>query len=166
MELTQIGGGLLPLDGGGGFRGQVEHDPVHLGDQYDHGRYHIFHKLGSGGFSIVWLARDIRAKRWVALKIVAARNSKTYEARSRIGQQPEIAAARWLAMPERRFFINGPNGRHLCQVLPVLGANLSQLSCWRDRRLQSNVARQFSLQATRALAALHASGFCHGGESR
>lgn len=46
--------------------------PVHLGDRYDNGRYRVVHKLGFGGFSTIWLARDEPEHKWVALKIVVA----------------------------------------------------------------------------------------------
>lgn len=32
--------------------------PVRLGDTFNAGRYKVHHKLGWGGFSTVWLARD------------------------------------------------------------------------------------------------------------
>lgn len=32
--------------------------PVTLGDKFNAGRYAVFHKLGWGGFSTVWLAFD------------------------------------------------------------------------------------------------------------
>lgn len=32
--------------------------PVHLGDTFDNGRYTVYHKLGWGGYSTVWLAND------------------------------------------------------------------------------------------------------------
>jgi len=32
--------------------------PVKLGDTFKDGRYKVYHKLGWGGFSTVWLARD------------------------------------------------------------------------------------------------------------
>lgn len=35
--------------------------PVHLGDCLKNGRYKILHKLGWGGYSTVWAARDIRS---------------------------------------------------------------------------------------------------------
>lgn len=34
--------------------------PVALGDTLKDGRYKIYHKLGYGGFSTVWVARDYR----------------------------------------------------------------------------------------------------------
>jgi hypothetical protein len=34
--------------------------PISIGDTYDQGRYRILHKLGYGGSSTVWLARDQR----------------------------------------------------------------------------------------------------------
>jgi len=32
--------------------------PVHIGDKYKEGRYEIIQKLGWGGYSTVWLAKD------------------------------------------------------------------------------------------------------------
>ena len=32
--------------------------PVHLGDRFNHGQYHIIRKLGAGSFSTVWLVVD------------------------------------------------------------------------------------------------------------
>lgn len=31
---------------------------VHLGDLLGNGRYRVLHKLGNGGFSQIWLAKD------------------------------------------------------------------------------------------------------------
>lgn len=36
--------------------------PVHLGDVYDD-QYRVVHKLGFGGFSTVWLARNVLTNR-------------------------------------------------------------------------------------------------------
>lgn len=60
--------------------------PVHLNDRYDDGRYQIVHKLGAGGFSTVWLARDESEKKWVALKIVEADHSVLIATKSALGQ--------------------------------------------------------------------------------
>jgi hypothetical protein len=56
--------------------------PVHLGDYYAGKRYRIVHKLGAGGFSTVWLARDEIKNAWIALKITAADESTTVKAKS------------------------------------------------------------------------------------
>ncbi|KAI6364322.1 hypothetical protein MCOR25_005660 [Pyricularia grisea] len=91
--------------------------PVHLGDEYD-GRYRVVHKLYLGGFSTVWLVRDFIDNRWAALKIVIARESPEYEHRSVINSDPSVSGSRFFSTVERKFWLNGPNGRHLCLVFP------------------------------------------------
>ncbi|KAK4451219.1 kinase-like domain-containing protein [Podospora aff. communis PSN243] len=136
--------------------------PVHLGDVFDDGRYKVVHKLGFGGFSTVWLARDTTGDRWVAVKIIVARESPTYEARSTIASHPSIAGSRLFSVADKQFWINRPNGRHLCLVMPVLGPSLAKLSKGIYSRIKAGFAKGVSLQAAQALAHLHANGLCHG----
>ncbi|KAF2724703.1 hypothetical protein K431DRAFT_261796 [Polychaeton citri CBS 116435] len=46
--------------------------PIHTGDVSDSGRYRILHKLGWGGYSTVWAARDERASENMAIKIAVS----------------------------------------------------------------------------------------------
>jgi serine/threonine-protein kinase SRPK3 len=55
--------------------------PVYLGDVYNE-RYKVVHKLGAGGFSTVWLARDEIEHRWFALKIFVADYLRSVSAKS------------------------------------------------------------------------------------
>ncbi|KAI1460183.1 kinase-like protein [Annulohypoxylon moriforme] len=135
--------------------------PVHLGDVYDD-RYRVIHKLGFGGFSTVWLAQDTLTKRWVSLKIVAARESPTYEARSVIANHPSITESHLFAANDREFWFEGPNGRHLCLVSLVLGPDLSKLSNGIYTRVKPQFAREVSLLTAQALVSLHSNGLCHG----
>ncbi|KAI1357397.1 kinase-like domain-containing protein [Xylaria arbuscula] len=124
--------------------------------------FRIVHKLGHGGFATVWLARDERKNRYVALKIVAAEHSETYETLPKIASLRQSFPAFFLAELER-FFIDSPNGRHLCQVFPVLGPNLASLTDFHCR-LYPDIARDFARQITQAVEAMHSHGLCHGGE--
>ncbi|KAI0399302.1 kinase-like protein [Xylaria palmicola] len=127
--------------------------PVHLGDTYDNGRYRIVHKLGSGGFATVWLARDESEKKWVALKIFLAKHSVSVGKQGlHVYQDAEL----------RRFTIQGPNGAHLCIVSPVLGPSCGQLSSGFTCRLKPWLARRAGYQAAKAVATLHAQDLCHG----
>lgn len=51
--------------------------PIEIGNVLND-RYEIVDKLGYGGWSTVWLARDSRQKRYVALKVGIA-DSLPYE---------------------------------------------------------------------------------------
>ena len=142
--------------------------PVHLGDIYD-GRYKIIHKLGFGGFSTVWLALDTKTEselaRWVALKIVMARESSTYESHfEKVANHEELKNSTYFSFPQRTFCFNGPNGRHLCLVFEVLGPDLSRLSKGIYSRLQPTLCRRAFSQAAEALALLHSHNLCHGGK--
>src|SRR6266550_8021554 len=46
--------------------------PVSIGDVFADGRYKVLHKLGFGGSSTTWLARDSISGILVALKVLAA----------------------------------------------------------------------------------------------
>lgn len=140
--------------------------PVHLGDWYDNGRYRVVHKLGAGGFSTVWLAQDEIEHRWVALKIVTAEHSPSTEAKSLLSRDATLkhGSGTGIAVQYRSFTIDGPNGQHLCLVLPVLGPSMSRLSYGLTSRITPWLSREVGHQATKALADLHSQGLCHGGK--
>ncbi|KAJ5084579.1 kinase-like protein [Penicillium alfredii] len=46
--------------------------PIQIGDDLDDGQYRLVDKLGYGGYSTLWLARDLRRARYVAVKAITA----------------------------------------------------------------------------------------------
>ncbi|KAG6258653.1 hypothetical protein E4U49_006212, partial [Claviceps purpurea] len=52
------------------FEQDGHYHPVSLGDTFDSGRYSILRKIGYGRYSTVWLARDLKCQRYVALKML------------------------------------------------------------------------------------------------
>lgn len=93
--------------------------PVNLGDTFSNDRYRIIHKLGWGSYSTVWLARDSVMDRYVALKIIAAAASIN-SAESRIMRHlhetagAQVAGSNHVVSLLDEFYIDGPDGRHLC----------------------------------------------------
>jgi hypothetical protein len=67
--------------------------PICIGDVLEH-TYRIEHKLGHDDFSTVWLARDIKKKRDVALKIMVSGDQGDYEC----SMQKKIMSAVHIAM--------------------------------------------------------------------
>jgi serine/threonine-protein kinase SRPK3 len=63
------------------------------------------------------------------------------------------------------FYHEGPNGRHLCVVLDVLGPKVSTvIERCKHYRLGGFKARDVSRQLLLAVNYLHASGVAHGGK--
>ncbi|KAI1139166.1 kinase-like domain-containing protein [Hypoxylon sp. FL0543] len=129
--------------------------PVHIGDVLD-GKYEVAHKLGSGGFATVWLCLDTVPHCWKAIKILVA--EKSSESCPEIKFKDILGDSNFVAMPERHFWIDGPNGRHLALVLPVLGPSISQ-----TRDLVSDTAsiRKVCCRLAESLQYLHSKGICH-----
>ncbi len=154
--------------------------PIHLGDFLNDRRYRIVHKLGYGGFSTVWLARDETCHRWVAIKVIAADASAdgdggNFGTEQRIAgyleRSPHVAehtAHAYLATVLDEFQLAGPNGCHTCLVSTVAGPSVAQL-CYAPgqvagtRRLRGDLARKVAGQAAMAMAAMHSAGVVHGG---
>jgi hypothetical protein len=99
---------------------------VHLGDYIGKNcRYLVIQKLGNGGLVTVWLCRDEGETRFVALKIIMADASGDECAELRLVHRKDLdfnqPGGKHIALPEDYFWIDGPNGRHLVLVLPVMG---------------------------------------------
>lgn len=142
--------------------------PVHLGDTFSNGRYRIIHKLGYGGFSTVWLAREESQKRYVALKISTAEaSSDSHELKilrhlERSSDQP---GRKYVASILDHFYFEGPNGLHICLVSKVGGPSIAQVCQHqrRRRRFRGVLARRLARQAAQALEFMHSNGVVHGG---
>ncbi|KAL8824482.1 MAG: hypothetical protein Q9170_008140 [Blastenia crenularia] len=144
--------------------------PVQLGDDLDDGRYHIVHKLGNGAYSTVWLAKDRRHGRYVALKIIVAEFSSTsneshilHLLEDERASNPDIVGGQYLLKLIGEFTIDGPNGLHTCLVSEPTSCSLAVAR-------EVSVVRLFPLQIARAIAAkiimglafLHGCGVVHG----
>lgn len=147
--------------------------PVHLEDKFKEGRYRIIHKLGHGGFATVWLARDNIRGRNVALKIFVAEASENDIREAAIIRHLNLdtslhTGSRHVASILDLFTFEGPNGSHMCMVLPVAGPSLRSMSnspgqrtgTW---RLRADLARKIAMQATQGVSFLHSEGVAHGG---
>lgn len=153
--------------------------PIMIGDTFDEGRYRVVHKLGSGGFSTVWLARDLWAGKdrgkLVALKALCSDVSPS----DSLSSFPELAIAKKLqeAFPgtvdlqtvDHHFFVQGPNGTHLILILPLAGPSISSLYNCRaigspPQPLPAELAVKIERQVALALQRMHSVGIVHGGK--
>ncbi|KAI1085452.1 kinase-like domain-containing protein [Whalleya microplaca] len=139
------------------------HHPVHLGDILNN-RFEVIHKLGQGGFAIVWLCFDNLNHDWKAIKILAADDSdedcpdlKFLNILRNSDQKPYDWEASHIVLPSEHFWVSGPNGRHLCLVMPLLGPRLDAAT-----RGEPSRVRKLLLQTARGLQYLHHHGLCHG----
>ncbi|PWY76722.1 kinase domain-containing protein [Aspergillus eucalypticola CBS 122712] len=95
--------------------------PIRLGDLINE-RYLVEHKLGSGGFSTVWMANDQQNSRDVALKIMFAGESGESEIRlqDEIVRNVRDASSHFVTYLET-FLLPGDGCHHTVQVFPLMG---------------------------------------------
>lgn len=146
--------------------------PVHLGDTFADQRYRIIHKLGAGGFSTVWLARDHIEQRYVSLKILRAEDSEECNElqiqehlKSQTGNRPGRAH---VALLLDHFTCVSPNGSHKVLVYPIAGPTLSKMYSRNgevrgNRRFHGELARKTAFQTVQAMDFVHSLGIVHGG---
>ncbi|EHK40492.1 hypothetical protein TRIATDRAFT_231146, partial [Trichoderma atroviride IMI 206040] len=158
----------LPAEELSGY-GPGGYHPVRLGDTLDDGRYRILNKLGFGSFSTVWLARDEENKTNVSIKIVVAEQSHNHNHELEILQaikrngDPAHPGHRHVSHLLNSFYHEGPNGRHLCIVLELLGPKTSSIAEMQPNyRLEGQIARRISSQLLFAVDYLRACGVAHG----
>ncbi|KAJ7097588.1 kinase-like domain-containing protein [Mycena epipterygia] len=110
--------------------------PVSIGDSFSNNRYVVVRKLGWGHFSTVWLARDDKMQRHVALKVVKSAPRYTETAVDEIKLLQRLVTSSDPNTPNSHpgrshvisfldhFRHKGPNGTHVCMVFEVLGESL------------------------------------------
>jgi serine/threonine protein kinase len=136
--------------------------PVKLGDIFNE-RYCIVEKLGWGHFSTVWLAWDVIGRRWTALKIVKSAEVYTETAcdeialLSRVAECPSHSKGKpWIVRLYDHFIHEGPNGKHVCMVMELLGHHLLQLiRQYRYKGIPSHLVKHWSKRVLQALDCLH-----------
>ncbi|KAI1313353.1 kinase-like protein [Xylaria venustula] len=123
-------------------------------------RYRIEHKLGWGGYSTVWLARNLSQDRLVALKVMSPgwRGDHESHMNSEITRRVGKGVSDYLVVSQRVFYIQGLRG----QVHPVL------VFPWRGPSVQHacfHLTPAFRVPAAKHLLAglkrLHAAGIIH-----
>lgn len=144
---------------GGGFY------PVRLGEDFEEGRFIVTRKLGWGGFASVWLARDRKHDRHVALKILSAHASKEIEA-GRLKERDILRKVSSVAPLHHgfnhvihlldEFTFESFAGRHNCFVTDVLSYSVpglqGQLS---DPRLPLKFILRLAKHVLKGLEYLH-----------
>jgi serine/threonine protein kinase len=122
-------GGLHPIHIGDYLDEDKDYDKNTKKEKLDEKNFEVLHKLGFSSSSTTWLCFDHYSRYYRAVKVFAADVSK-----GRWYTNPKIEdladrASEWflprtIFTPIKEFWIKGPNGEHLCRVLPVLGPNL------------------------------------------
>ncbi|GLI73266.1 hypothetical protein PoHVEF18_001481 [Penicillium ochrochloron] len=131
--------------------------PANIGEVL-HSRYQIVGKLGFGGTSTVWLARDLQGHRYVALKIYTrgegSRND--FEIYKQLDQGPSHPAHDFVRRALDIFTIPRPGGDHSCIVLvPMWESFRAFLDRNPVRRFPVSILRMGLQQIFAALDFLH-----------
>lgn len=140
--------------------------PVHLDDRLD-GRYRVVHKLGYGGYGVVWLCYDEVEHIWRAVKILSADQSDPEHCQElkilevfRGCDREKVLRENHLVLPVGAFTIDGPNGHHACIVFPLLGPVLDGFQLYYAPCTE--LLKDISFQLAQALDFLHSNHLCHG----
>ncbi|KAG6100487.1 hypothetical protein E4U31_003976 [Claviceps sp. LM219 group G6] len=139
--------------------------PVSLGDTFNSKRYSILRKLGYGERSTVWLARDLKCQRYVALKILKADSyggpqpSSECEILAKIREVSRGSShegPKYISPLLDQFSHRGPNGDHVCLVFDVLGFHLGlQTGFYNNEPLPGKAAKEIIRQILTGLDFLH-----------
>ncbi|KAF8326896.1 kinase-like domain-containing protein [Amanita rubescens] len=151
--------------------------PVSIGDIYANGRYKILHKLGYGGESTVWLARDLRPQPGDSDTLVALKVLSGFSSTKPTDEIPDLfvpdkldmlanathnpAGQNFLAVKDY-FTVEGPNGKHVCIVTQFVGASVLSMGSRGCGRLRGDLARKVAKQTADMVELMHSAGLVHG----
>lgn len=130
-------------------------------------RFDVWNKLGQGAFGIVWLCFDTEKEKFCAVKVLRDGYSADVHTLQEMGHRGRLqnvslqeAWENHVVLPLESFIVHGPNGKHLCTVMPLLGPDIL------DARIRHSndtpFLKDICYQLTKGLTFLHKQGVCHG----
>ncbi|EMD41946.1 hypothetical protein CERSUDRAFT_110500 [Gelatoporia subvermispora B] len=139
--------------------------PTRLGETFDDGRFVILRKLGRGGFSSVWLARDCKLQKSVAIKMLSAFGSRQIKLgnleelemlRKITSCNPSHPGFRHVGHLVHEFEFNSFAGTHICAVTDVLSFDVPALQLYLDQdRLRLKHILKLVRDTLKGLSYLH-----------
>ncbi|KFZ17734.1 hypothetical protein V502_04425 [Pseudogymnoascus sp. VKM F-4520 (FW-2644)] len=134
--------------------------PVMIADIL-HKRYRIVDKLGYGGYSTIWFARDTYLGQYVAVKIgTADLPSRETQILRALSSPSEHLGRQSIPLILDEFELHGANGIHQCYTMAPARCNLQEVSF--SRLFPLEVARALAGSLTEAIAYTHSQGYAHG----
>ncbi|KAL3420518.1 protein kinase domain-containing protein [Phlyctema vagabunda] len=144
--------------------------PILLGQLFQNERYQVIHKLGIGGEATVWAVHDRHRPGYAAMKVLSASataRSQDIQILERLRRGPDHPGAQFICHVFDHFFVDGPLGRHLCLMSPLLGPRvldaLDGLAPDRSNQAFWDLTRKLMKQTVQGLAFLHSRSVIHGG---
>ncbi|KAJ7766733.1 kinase-like domain-containing protein [Mycena metata] len=155
--------------------------PMSLGDEFAQGRYKVLHKLGFGGSSTIWLARDRQQGALVTLKAMRADASRTSQSPDELPEigvpkvlqrlYPDDFSAFFQAVKDN-FLVQGANDIHRFLISRLAGPSVLAMSdspgrISGSRRLRADLAKHVAKHTAETIRTLtiqrmHSAGFVHG----
>ncbi|KAI8965560.1 kinase-like domain-containing protein [Daldinia sp. FL1419] len=142
--------------------------PIHFNDSLGpHERFVVIHKLGWGANCTVWLCFDKESCYYRSVKVMTAETSVEGCPELHIMEVLSDVSRRELEenhviIPREYFWLEGPNGRHLCLVSDLLGPSLFRNSPLGTGIHTPELLTDLSFQIAKGLQYLHGKGVCHG----
>ncbi|KAI0900073.1 kinase-like domain-containing protein [Annulohypoxylon nitens] len=142
--------------------------PIHINDYLDpEKRFQVVDKLGWGVSSTVWLCYDEKSRYYRSVKVMTAAESDEECPEFRILKILADVSDRELrenhiSLPQDHFWIDGPNGRHLCFVSDLLGPSLFMNYPGGMGIHTPEALTDLIFQISKGLQYLHKKGICHG----
>ncbi|KAF5619481.1 kinase domain protein [Fusarium sp. NRRL 52700] len=138
--------------------------PIEVNDILNQ-RYIIVDKLGKGGYSTIWLARDQKLNKYVAVKVgTADQVSKERDILLKLADNPTNEfSGHLITQVLDHFTLDGPNGTHPCIVsAPARCSVAESIKTSRYNSFRLDVARALSAQLIMATTYVHRAGLVHG----
>lgn len=152
---------VMDMAEGWGKYGNGYFYPVCIGNVLKN-QFRVDHKLGHGGFSVVWLAHDLKNCKDVALKILHSGRDTDREYETHLEVSLNVRDPSRLVLCQDTFVLKGSHGNHRVLVLPLRGPTLASSLTKASKTI---AARMLAMrQLLQAVASLHNASLVHRGE--